>query len=395
MHERRMLLAGGMVLSGDAFVRADLLVAGGKIGSILPPGAGLAAVGGISSMQEDCEVIDAAGMRILPGFIDIHTHGGSGVDFNHASPDEVRHAARFFAAQGVTGFLPTILTDDPDTMLRQLAIVSDPAVLRDCPHIMGVHLEGPFLCPLYKGAQPERYLRTCDLALFSRFQEAARGSIRLVTLAPEVEGAEDLTRALTVMGVRVSVGHSAASYEQAMAVIRAGAVSATHVMNAMKLLHMHDPAILTAVLESDIYGEMICDGFHLYPPIVRLLLKIKGRDRMIAVTDSIMAAGLPDGEYHLGVNDVVVRGGDAKLASNGMRAGSTLTMKRAVRNIGEYSGLGLEGISRLVSENPARMLGVVAERGTIAPGTRADLVLLDPALEVAMTISAGQVLFRR
>jgi len=214
--------------------------------------------------------------------------------------------------------------------------------------------------------------------------------IRLVTIAPELPGAAEFTKALTAEGVRVSLGHSAASYEEAMAAIDAGACCATHVMNAMKLLHMHDPAILTAVLESDIYAEMICDGFHLYPPIVRFLIKAKGAARMIAVTDSIMAAGLADGRYHLGPSEVLVSGGDAKVAETGARAGSTLTMDGAVRNIACFTGLGLEAISRFVSENPARMLGIWESKGSIAEGKDADLVIMD-GQNVAAVIAAGHI----
>lgn len=317
------------------------------------------------------------------------------MDFNHADAEELRAVTRFFASRGVTSFLPTILTDSPDTMLRQLARVTDPAVLADCPEILGIHLEGPFLCERYKGAQPAEFLRACDSALFRQFQQAAHGMIKLLTLAPEVEGAVELTRELVSQNVRVSLGHSAGSYGQAMAAIEAGATGTTHIMNAMKLQHMHDPAILTAVLETDVYAEMICDGFHLHPPIVRFLIKAKGRDRMIAVTDSIMAAGLPDGQYRLGINDVIVEGGDAKVIGTGMRAGSTLTMDRALHNIGEFARLPLEKAARFLSENPARMLGIFDRTGSLEPGKQADIVVLDLAgdgpFRVTMTIAKGKI----
>ncbi len=384
MHDA-ILLKNASALIGGRFAAADLLIADGKIARITRrEGPGGRASGGAA-------VIDIGGRSVLPGFIDIHTHGGTGVDFNHASADDVLSATRFFSSRGVTSYLPTILTDSPETMAGQLALVADPAVLSACPQIIGIHCEGPFLSAAYRGAQPEPFLHGCDMALFNALQRAAGGRIRLVTLSPELAGAEPFILELTAAGVRVSIGHSAASYEQAMAAINAGASSATHVMNAMKLLHMHDPAILTAVLESDIYAEMICDGLHLHPPIVRLLLKTKGLDRMIAVTDSIMAAGLPDGEYVLGPHDVIVSGGDAKLASNGARAGSTLTMIDAVRNIGKFTGLGLEMISNLVSENPARMLGIFDRTGSIAEGKAADLVVLGAETEVVMTIARGRV----
>ena len=398
-----LYLKDGSVLVDGEFRDADILVLDGIIARILPrpvggdisdPASG-AAASGTTAFGTAAAVLDLGGMRVLPGFIDIHTHGGAGVDFNHATAREAFRVAGFFASCGVTAFLPTILADSPETMARQLEVLTNPDLLGSCPQVLGIHLEGPFLSARYRGAQPEEYLHNPDLGLFEKFQKAARGKILLTTISPELEGATAFTTALTASGVRVAIGHSAASYEEAMAAIAAGAVSATHVMNAMKLLHMHDPAILTAVLESGIYAEMICDGIHLHPAIVRLLLKVKGLDRMIAVTDSIMAAGLPDGNYILGTNDVVVSGGDAKVASTGARAGSTLPMDRAVRNIGEYTGLGLEKISRLVSENPARMLGVFGRTGSIAEGKAADLVVLDDGGFVAATIASGALVYRR
>ena len=387
MNDKPIFLKNGSVHLDGRFSSVDLLVLGEKIAAIFPRGT-WPDKGPAGSVEMDC-----SGKKILPGFIDIHTHGGAGVDFNHASADDVRKVTRFFSSCGVTSYLPAILADSPEIMERQLALLTSDAVARESPQIIGIHLEGPFLNPNYKGAQPGQYLRDCDIGLFDTLQNAARGRIRLLTLSPELEGAESLIRALSASGVRVSIGHSAASYEQAAAAIGAGAVSATHVMNAMKLIHMHDPAILTAVLESDIYAEMICDGFHLFPPIIRLLLKTKGLDRMIAVTDSIMAAGLPDGCYVLGANDVVVAHGDAKVISDGARAGSTLTMIKAVRNIMKYSSLLLERVSRLVSENPAKMLGIFGNTGSISEGKRADLVVLDSGINVAMTMARGTITY--
>ena len=183
--------------------------------------------------------------------------------------------------------------------------------------------------------------------------------------------------ALRELGITVAIGHSGATYEQSMAAVRSGASAATHMGNAMRLLHQHEPAIFGAALESDLYCEVICDGRHLHPGTVRILLKTKGADRLVAITDSIMAAGLPDGSYHLGVNQVVVEDGDAKLASDGTRAGSTLTQDAALRNLLSFTGRPLEEILPLLTENPARLIGVFDRKGSIAEGKDADLVLLD------------------
>jgi len=378
-----LVVRGGSVLSDGAFAPKDILIRDGRLARLCAPG----------SHPKAARTVDAAGLLVLPGFIDMHTHGGRGVDFNRASADEVRAVSSFFASCGVASFLPTVCADEAGVMLRQLELLSDPGLLARCPQIRGIHLEGPFLNPAYKGAMPEAALRPCSAELFAEFQAAARGSICVATLSPELAGAAELVRVIAGSGTRVSLGHTGASYEDAVAAIRAGATGSTHTMNAMKPLHMHEPGVLAAVLESDVYAEMICDGFHLHPAIVRLLLKIKGRDRMVAVTDSMMAAGLGDGNYAIGGQDVVVDNGDARLRDGGARAGSTLTMIGAVRNIGKFAGLGLEEISPLVSENPARMLGIFGETGSIAEGKRADLVLLDRDWSVAATIVGGKIAY--
>lgn len=341
--------------------------------------------------------IEECDEKIVPGFIDIHTHGAVGFDFNHASSDDVLKAAQFFASQGVTSFLPTILTDEIDVMKKQLSIIAEARIEKNCTQIQGIHCEGPFLAKEYKGAMPELFLKNPDEALFSDLQKSAHNLISIITLSPELEGAAELTRILTEQGVRVSVGHSGASYEQTIRCIEAGACSATHTMNAMKLLHMHDPAILTAVLEEDIFCEVICDGFHLHPPIVRLLLKIKGYEKIVLVTDSIMAAGCSDGEYMLGVNKVTVKGGDAKLTSTGVRAGSTLTMIQALRNVTAFSRgrVPLEKIVQMVSENPARMIGAFDLVGSLAVGKKANYVVLNKTNEVIKTIIQGVLVYEK
>lgn len=237
---------------------------------------------------------------------------------------------------------------------------------------------------------PEHLLRDADVELLKEYQEAAEGNIRYLTVSPEIDGIVDAIPAMKDLGIVVAIGHSGADYDTSMKAIENGAASCTHIFNAMKLLHQHFPAIMGAAMESDIYCEAICDGRHLHPGVVRLLLKTKGIDRVVAITDSIMAAGLPDGNYKLGVNDVVVVDGDAKLASNGVRAGSTLTTGQALKNILKFTGRPIEEVLMLLTENPAKLIGVFDKKGSIADGKDADLVVLDEENNVYDTFVGGK-----
>ena len=235
--------------------------------------------------------------------------------------------------------------------------------------VLGIHLEGPFLSPQYKGAMPESLLRKGDAGWVRRCQQQAGGRIRYITVAPEVEGVPELIRALHDE-IPIAIGHSGADYATARQAIADGARACTHTFNGMRLFHQHEPAIMGAVLASpDVYCEAICDGRHLHPGTVEMLLRCKGLDRVVAITDSIQAAGLPDGNYKLGVNDVVVKDGDAQLANGGGRAGSTLTMDRALRNLTKFTSFTLEQLIPLLTEKPRRPAGP-ARQGPPGTGLR-------------------------
>ena len=371
------LFQNGLVYLDGRFRSVSLLIQGGKIAAVdAPPTA-------------DCHVVDLAGKMLVPGFLDIHTHGGGGVDVNAADPDGFAAISRFFAAQGTTGWLCSILTDSEE---RTLWSIAQARAAMDAPvqgaKLLGIHLEGPFLSPDYKGAMPEHLLRAGDTALFRRYQDAAGGAVRYLTVAPEVPGVVEMIEEIDHR-VTVAIGHSGADYETAIRAIDAGAKASTHTFNAMVLFHQHRPAIMGAVLERPVFCEAICDGRHLHPGTVRMLLACKGWDKVVAVTDSIQAAGLPDGRYKLGVNDVVVRDGDAVLADTGVRAGSTLTTGQALKNLVRFTGESVEQVLPLLTANPARLIGLEG-KGSIAPGTDADLVVLDKALDVCATYVAGR-----
>ena len=379
----QFVITGALVYTGHRFVQREVYVEEGRVAQLAKKVNAPAA----------CPRLDLGGKRLAPGFIDIHTHGAAGVDVNAATAAQLNGTiGRFFASQGTTGWLCSVLTDTPEQTLWCLGQAK--AAMKEAggwARLLGVHLEGPFLASQYKGAMPEHLLQKGSAELFAKYEAAGEGAIKYMTVSPEVEGVPAMVRDIAAR-VKVAIGHSGAEYDTAMECIANGAVSATHTFNAMRLFHQHQPAIMGAVLESDVYCEAICDGRHLHPASVRLLLKCKGWDRVVAVTDSIMAAGLPDGNYKLGVNDVVVEGGDAKLASDGTRAGSTLTTGQALKNLVKFTGEGPEKVLPLLTENPADLLGL-PRKGRIAPGCDADFVVLGGDLTVLRTIVGGRTVY--
>ena len=379
----QFVITNALVYTGHRFVPREVYVEEGWVAQLAEK----------VNAPAGCPRLDLGGKRLVPGFIDIHTHGAAGVDVNAATAAQLNGTiGHFFASQGTTGWLCSVLTDTPEQTLWCLDQAK--AAMKeagDWAQLLGVHLEGPFLASQYKGAMPEHLLQKGSAELFARYEAAGEGAIRYMTVSPEVEGVPAMVRDIAAR-VKVAIGHSGAEYDTAMECIANGAVSATHTFNAMRLFHQHQPAIMGAVLESDVYCEAICDGRHLHPASVRLLLKCKGWDRVVAVTDSIMAAGLPDGNYKLGVNDVVVEDGDAKLASDGTRAGSTLTTGQALKNLVKFTGEGPEKVLPLLTENPADLLGL-PRKGRIAPGCDADFVVLGGDLTVLRTIVGGRTVY--
>ena len=382
----KTLLKGGTVYRDHRFVAADILTEDGVIRQI---GSNLEADG--------AEVFDVSGYRIVPGFLDIHTHGAVGVDVNAAKPEDFEKVCRFQASQGTTGWLGSVLTD---TREQTLWCIEQFKQWENLEHrgaeLLGIQLEGPFLCPAYKGAMPEHLLQMPNLELLKEYQEAAEGRIRYITVSPELDGMVEFIAEIGKLGIVTAMGHSGADYETAQAAIANGAEAATHTGNAMKLLHQHFPAIWGAVLEDDnVYCEIICDGRHLHPGTVRLIIKTKGVDRVVAITDSIMAAGLPDGKYKLGVNDVVVVDGDAQLANGGSRAGSTLTSGQALKNLLKFTGRPLEEIIPMLTENPAKLIRVYDRVGSIEEGKAANLVALDEECNVCRTYVKGMLVYEK
>jgi N-acetylglucosamine-6-phosphate deacetylase len=297
---------------------------------------------------------------LTAAFFDIHVHGACSHDFMAASSSQIAVVGRFLASRGVGHYLPTTVTGPVDATLRAMdtlagAIEANAIDATAVP--VGIHLEGPFLSHAKRGVHPASCLQEPSVELFDRFQQAARGHIRLMTVAPGLPHSAELIEHATSAGVRVSMGHSNATADETIAAIAAGATSSTHLFNAMRALDHREPGIVGTILDrDDVYAEAICDGVHVHPAIVRLWLKVKGEERAILVTDGMSATGMPDGDYMLGDFSVEVK--DGVCLSNGSLAGSVLTMDRAVANLRRFTGKPLGTAVRLASRNPAHMLGL-------------------------------------
>jgi N-acetylglucosamine-6-phosphate deacetylase len=350
-----------------------------------------------NDLPGDTHSLDFPGATLAPAFFDVHIHGAKGHDVMEATPEALDAMSSFLASRGTGSFLATTVTAPLDTTLQSLSrlakLLARPPVAGHAQPI-GVHLEGPFLSHAKRGVQPEEHLLAPDIATFDRLFEAAEGRVRLMTLAPELPGAVELTAHATSRGVRVSLGHSNATAAETRAAISAGAVNATHTFNAMRPLDHREPGILGTALTCDtIYAEMICDGIHTAPEMVKLWWRAKGPERAILVTDAMSATGMPDGEYQLGGFAVQVANGRAM--ARGVLAGSVLTLDRALTNFMEFTGAPLEQALRLLTVNPALMTGLGDQAGSVAVGLPASLVALDKAGKLVGSIVNGQAVFGR
>lgn len=341
-------------------------------------------------------VLDYPGATLAPAFLDVHLHGAAGHDVMEATPEALSAIGSFLASRGTGSFLATTVTASLDATLRALSglakLVAQPPSAAGAQPI-GIHLEGPFLSHVKRGVHPTEYLLAPDLGLFDRLFEAAEGHIRLMTLAPELPGAVELTAHATACRVPVSVGHSSATAAQTRAAIAAGAVSATHAFNAMRPLDHREPGILGVVLTTDsLYAELICDGIHTAPELVSLWSRAKGPNKAILVTDAISATGMPDGEYQLGspADGFSVHVANGKATFAGVLAGSVLTLDRALANFVAFTGAPLEHALRLVTANPAAMTGLGDQAGSLAIGQPANLVAVDAEGRLVDSIRHGQ-----
>jgi N-acetylglucosamine-6-phosphate deacetylase len=386
--DRVLVVDAGTVLSPEEkFSPGRIIIRNGRVES----------VGLISDLRppENAEHFDALRFTVVPGFIDPHIHGSAGADVMDGTFASMNTISRTLASHGTTSFLPTTVSAPPEilggTLDRLVPLLREPF---EGAKPIGIHLEGPFISGEKRGTHRASNVRLPDQTLLSDWIHRADGTMKLLTMAPELEGATAVARFARASGVTVAMGHSNASFDEATAATDNGTHYAVHTFNAMRAFRHRDSGIVGAVLSDDrVFAEIIADGIHVSPEVVRVFAKSKGRERILLVTDAISATGMPDGRYNLGTEKVQVQAGVCR-DDEGRLAGSTLTQDAALRNFVAYSGMRMEDAVFGLTLNPSRALNIEG-RGRIEPGAYADMVMLDNALRVVKTFSEGRLVFER
>ena len=346
-------------------------------------------------VPKNAKVIDASGKIVAPGFVDIHVHGGKGRDIMDASYEAVKEIAKFLASYGTTSFVPTTISAPHFDLLRAVKAVK--TAMEKGTHgaeVLGAHLEGPYINSEKRGAHSANYVRFPSINEFKEIWEASNHAVKIVTLAPELEDCKRLIQKLRELGIVASIGHSNATYTQVVDAIRHGVRHATHMFNRMSGFDHREPGVVGAVLVNDeLTAELICDSIHVHPAAMRLLVRIKGSERVVLVTDAIRAAGMPDGEYALGKQRIIVKDGVSRLES-GDFAGSTLTMNWAVRNMMKLVGTPLQTAVKMATINPAMVINVDKYKGSLELGKDADIVVIDDEINVYATIVKGNIVYK-
>jgi N-acetylglucosamine-6-phosphate deacetylase len=341
-----------------------------------------------ATAPENAQVIDVTGHWLVPGFVDLHNHGGGGASFTSGTVDDVLKGIRTHLIHGTTTLVASTVTGDMDFLAQRAGLLSELAEQGD---VAGIHFEGPFISPCRKGAHAEALLRDPDPAEVRKLIDAARGQARMVTLATELPGGIDSVRLLAEHGVIAAIGHTDATYEQTVEAIDAGATVATHLFNAMPPLGHRAPGPVAALLEDErITVELINDGTHLHPAALQLAFHRARAHRVAFITDAMDAAGFGDGRYMLGPLEVEVSEGVARLVEGGSIAGSTLTLDRAFKRAVTVDRLPVEDVVASISANPARLLGMADRIGSLEPGKDADLVLLDHQFDLKGVMRRGE-----
>ncbi|MDE3096909.1 MAG: N-acetylglucosamine-6-phosphate deacetylase [Chloroflexota bacterium] len=382
---RLLALVNARLALPDGEREGGVLCAGGRIVALLAPG---------QAPPDGAELVDCGGLLLAPGLIDSHVHGGGGHTLMTDEPEEVRAYARWVVRHGVTSFLVSTSGRDHAEILRRLRALA-PVVGREpgAARVLGFHLEGPYINPARKGAFDARWLRPPSAGEYRDLFEASGGAVRQMTLAPELPGADDLIRAVVASGAAAAMGHTDATYEQARRAIDLGVTHVTHCFNAMRPFSHRDPGVLGAILESDaVSAELIGDGAHVDYAAARVLLRAKGADHVVLVTDGMPLAGTPDGEAEWEGEHIRVDGGKA-VRDDGTIVGGVTTLDQMVRNAAAHMGVARDDALRMASGNAARAIGAGETYGPLAPGRAADFVLLGGDLRVAGTWVAGERVF--
>lgn len=368
-----MIIGNAKVFIDGSFREASITVENGKIAAI-------------GDAHIPCDV-DAGGKYLISGFVDIHTHGAKNEDFSDGKPEGLQKMSRYYAARGVTSFLATTMTLKEETLTPAMEAIRDFVRPEDGAKCAGIHLEGPFLSYAKRGAQAAENLHKPDIEMFHRLNAASGKQVRLVTVAPEEDGAipfiEEVSKTCTV-----SLGHTTADYDTAMTAYRAGASHATHLYNGMPGLLHRAPGVVAAAFDSGATVELICDGLHIHPAVIRLTHQLFGKN-MVVISDSLRCAGMPDGEYELGGQPIEMRGGKATLLGSDTLAGSSSNLLEEVKNLVNF-GISLEDAVYAATTAPAKAIGLDRSIGKIAVGLQADLLILSADMELEAVYVDGK-----
>lgn len=338
------------------------------------------------------EVIDGKGNFLAPGFVDIHNHGNSGYDIMDSTEEALDKIGEFHLKNGVTSFLGTVITSSYEDIVKAIENIVDYQNKEDLSQIIGIHLEGPFFAIEKKGAQPEIYIKKPDMEATRKIVEVSKGMLKMVSVAPEIEGALQIISYLKENNVSVSMAHTSATYDEARRGVDFGVSIATHIFNGMRSFTHREPGVIGLSLADErVYCELIYDRIHLHDGAVRIALKMKGLDKIVLISDAMRAAGLEDGDYELGGQKVIVKSGAARL-ENGSLAGSTLNLRDAVYNLVNYLDIPIHEAVRMASLTPAKAINIHKNKGSIEIGKDADLIFIDKDVNILGTMVAGKII---
>lgn len=380
------IVGGAVFIREKGFQKTDLHIENGKIQAFS------------DSQDPSSSIVLKEGDVVLPGRIDGHIHGAAGHDVMDATPQAIEGIATAIAREGTTSFLPTTMTSsfqETDQALLNLKNYIHSQARAEKAEVIGIHLEGPFISQAKMGAQNPEHIRKPDIELFQKWYELSGANIKVVTIAPELEDAIPFIRTITKYGIIASIGHTDATYDEVQAALQAGATQFTHLYNAMSPMHHREPGVVgSAYLHPDTIAEIIVDGLHCAPEMVKLAFNVKGKLGLMLITDAMRAKCLGNGTYDLGGQDVIVDGGKATL-EDGTLAGSVVTMQEAFTNMKAYTDATIEDLVFMSSINPAKQYGIYDRKGSIDIGKDADLIILDENGELKMTICRGVLAYQR